>query len=89
MSSDLTYNEPVADASMVGCPHCDLLQRLPTLSDGASARCPRCAEELWRHREDSLDRTLAMAVTAAMLYVLANAVPMLGLTILGRAASRR
>ena len=46
MSSDLTYNEPVADASMVGCPRCDLLQRLPTLADGASARCPRCAEEL-------------------------------------------
>jgi paraquat-inducible protein A len=87
MSSDLTFNEPVADASMEGCPHCDLLQRLPTLADGASARCPRCAEELWRHRKDSLDRTLAMAVTAAMLYVLANAVPMFGLTILGRAAS--
>ncbi len=87
MSSGLTYNTPVADTSMVGCPHCDLVQRLPTLSDGASARCPRCAEELWRHREDSLNRTLALAVTAAMLYVVANTVPMLGLTIVGRAAS--
>jgi hypothetical protein len=36
MSSGLTYNEPVADASMVACSNCDLVQRLPILADGAS-----------------------------------------------------
>jgi paraquat-inducible protein A len=89
MSSDLTYNEPVADASMVGCPHCDLLQRLPTLADGASARCPRCAGELWRQRKDSLDRTLTMAVTAAMLYVLGMQFPCSVLRSLGVRPRRR
>lgn len=81
------YNQPVADGSLVGCPHCDLLQRLPDLGPGASARCPRCDKELWRRREDSLNRTLALTLGAALLYVVANSVPMLGLTIVGREAS--
>src|SRR5579863_5942408 len=81
------YNQPVADAALVGCPHCDLLQRLPDLAPGASARCPRCDEELWRRREDSLNRTLALTIGAAVLFAVANSVPMLGLTIVGREAS--
>jgi uncharacterized paraquat-inducible protein A len=60
---------------------------LPELAPGASARCPRCYRELWRHREDSLNRTFALTLGAALLYVVANSVPMLGLTIVGREAS--
>ena len=78
------YNEPIADPFLVACPHCDLLQRLPDLAPSASARCPRCDRELWRRREDSLDRTLALTIAAAMLLVVANAVPMLGLSAVGR-----
>ena len=81
------YNEPISDTSLVACPHCDLLQRLPDLAPGASARCARCDKELWRRREDSLNRTLALTLAAALLYVVANSVPMLGLTIVGREAS--
>jgi paraquat-inducible protein A len=80
------HNQALADASLIACPHCDLLQRLPALTPGASARCPRCDKELWRHREDSLNRTLALALAAAMLFVLANSVPMLGLTVVGHKA---
>jgi paraquat-inducible protein A len=81
------YNQPLADASLIACLHCDLMQRLPNLAPGTSARCPRCDKELWRRREDSLDRTLALTLAAAVLYVVANSVPMLGLTIVGRGAS--
>ena len=81
------YNQPVGDASLFACQHCDLVQRLPELEPGASARCPRCNKELWRRREDALNRTLALTVAAAVLYVIANSVPMLGLTIVGRDAS--
>jgi len=81
------YNEPVADVSLVACRRCDLVQRIPSLAPGDSARCPRCDEELWRRREDSLNRTLALATAAAVLFVVANAVPMLGLTVVGREAS--
>jgi paraquat-inducible protein A len=81
------YNQPVADRSLVSCAHCDLLQRLPDLAPGASAHCARCDEELWHRREDSLNRTLALTIAAALLYIIANSVPMLGLTIVGRHAS--
>jgi paraquat-inducible protein A len=80
------YNQPFADAALLACPDCDLAQRLPALAPGASARCPRCDCELWRRREDALNRTLALGVAAAVLYVVANAVPMLGLTAVGHAA---
>ena len=78
------YNDPVRDPALVGCPDCDLLQRLPAIDFGASARCLRCDRELWRRREDSLERTLALTLGAAILFVVANTVPMLGLTVVGR-----
>jgi len=80
------HNHAVSDRALVACPHCDLLLRIPSAEPGASVCCPRCDEELWRHREDSLNRTLALAVTAAVLYVIANATPMLGLSAVGRSA---
>ena len=74
----MSYNQPVGDTSLIACLHCDLLQRIPELAPGASARCPRCDKELWRRRVDSLNRTLALTVGATLLYVVANSVPMLG-----------
>ncbi len=81
------YNRPLSDTALIACPQCDLLQRLPDLLPGGSARCPRCDEELWRRREDSLNRTLALALAAVVLYVVANSVPMLGLKAVGHQAS--
>jgi paraquat-inducible protein A len=80
------YNQPLSDGALIACLHCDLLQRLPDLAPGASARCPRCDKELWRRREDSLNRTFALALAAAVLYVIAQSVPMIGLTVVGREA---
>jgi len=80
------FNQPLSDASLIGCPHCDLLQRMPEVAPGESARCTRCDEELCRHHADSLQRTLALTIAAAILFVVANSVPMLGLTVVGREA---
>ncbi|MFA7231539.1 MAG: paraquat-inducible protein A, partial [Victivallaceae bacterium] len=77
-------NQPLADVSLIACPHCDLLQRLPDVPPGASVRCPRCNKELWRHREDSFNRTFAFTLAALILYIIANTVPMLGLSAVGR-----
>jgi paraquat-inducible protein A len=77
-------NEALTDGSLVACPSCDLVQRLPELAAGQSALCPRCATELWRRRKDSLDRTLALALAAAVLWIIANTMPMLGLTVMGK-----
>ena len=77
----------MADASLVACLHCDLLQRLPEVPPGASVRCRRCDKELWRPRVDSCNRTFALTLAALVLYLIANAVPMLGLHAVGREAS--
>ncbi len=81
------YNFPVADDSLMSCRHCDLLQRLPELSPGESAQCARCREELWRPREDPLNRTLALTLAAAVLFAVANTVPMLGISVVGRSTA--
>jgi paraquat-inducible protein A len=83
----MSYNEPVANLSLVACPDCDLLQQLPDLEDGASARCPRCNLELWRRHDDSSHLTLPLTLAAALLYVFANSFPMLGLSAVGHQAS--
>jgi paraquat-inducible protein A len=77
----------LADESLVACPHCDLLQHMPEIMPGASVRCPRCDKELWRHREDSFNRTFALTLAALVLYIVANTVPMLGLNAVGHQAS--
>jgi paraquat-inducible protein A len=87
VESNAGFNVPVGDGALIACPHCDLLQRLPDLPPGTSARCPRCDRELWRVRLDSRTRSLALSLAAACLFVVANAVPMLGLKAVGRSAS--
>jgi paraquat-inducible protein A len=79
-------NQPLADDSMVACLDCDLLQRIPEVPPGASVRCPRCDKELWRHKDDSFNRTTALTLAALVLYIIANTVPMLGLHAAGREA---
>ncbi len=81
------HNQPLADTSVIACPYCDAVQHLPEIPPGASARCVRCDEELWRRRADPLNRTLALTVAAAVCYAIANSVPMLGLSAVGREAS--
>jgi paraquat-inducible protein A len=85
-AGDAPYNQPLGDPALIACPDCDLVQRLPEVAPGASARCPRCDTELYRRRADSLNRALALAVTASILYAIANSTPMLGLSVVGRQA---
>jgi paraquat-inducible protein A len=77
-------NQPLADPTLVACPRCDLVQRIKPVEPGESARCARCETELRRGREDSLNRTLALAIAAAILYIITNTTPMLGLHVIGR-----
>lgn len=71
-------------AQTLACHECDLLQTEPALAPGQTARCVRCGAVLARNPPDSLDRTLALTLTAAILYVIANAWPLVGLDMQGR-----
>ena len=64
---------------MIACHECDLLQRDVQLAPGGTARCARCGAVLYRNQPDSLDRTLAYTLGAAVLFVLANAFPIVGM----------
>jgi paraquat-inducible protein A len=60
------------------CEGCGLLSR-PT-AGAEEGRCPRCGEELTFRKPDSLQRTWAYLIAAAVCYVPANVLPVLTTT---------
>ncbi len=76
--------EPLAtSAELRECPHCGLFQRVPPLTQGTVARCPRCRAVLRRRRVAPLTRPLAMAVAGLLLLAVAAQQPLLGLDVYG------
>lgn len=68
------------------CEGCHLLSR-PT-DGGGEGRCPRCGEELTFRKKNSLQRTLALLIAAAICYIPANVLPvMTTVTLSGREPS--
>lgn len=72
---------------MLACPGCDLLQNIPLLPPGAKARCPRCGETLAIRAPDPLDSPLALALAAAIVFIVANTAPLMTLSSSGREVS--
>jgi len=68
---------------LIACHECDLLQRETVLSAGATARCRRCGAMLYRSPPASLDRALAFTLAAIVLFAVANAFPIVGLSVSG------
>lgn len=75
------------DSAGVACPDCDLLQRIPPLVPGGKATCARCgsllAKRPWGHK----DLPLALALAAAITFGIANAIPLMDLSAVGRTSS--
>jgi paraquat-inducible protein A len=76
-----------AAASLIACHECDLLQRETILPPGGTACCRRCGAFLYRNKPDSLDHTLAYSLGAAILFILANVFPIVGLEAQGNRTS--
>jgi paraquat-inducible protein A len=74
-------------SELLACADCDLLQRLPALPPRGKARCARCGNTLAGRSADPLDRPLALTVAAAIVFVIANTTPLMGLSAVGRHAS--
>jgi paraquat-inducible protein A len=72
------------DAHVTACGDCDLLQRLGEVPAGATARCARCGGVLRRSRPHGIERTLALAAAAAVLFVVAQSFPFLSFDMKGR-----
>jgi paraquat-inducible protein A len=71
----------------VACPDCDLLQSIPPLPLGGKARCARCGETLAQRHRDPLDLPLALTIAAAFALLIANTMPLMSLSAVGRHAS--
>ncbi len=78
---------PAIVEDIIACPECDLLQRIPALPHGGKALCPRCGCRMASGKTDSIDRTLALGIAAAIVLVIANVEPLMGLSAVGRHAS--
>jgi len=69
---------PQVPARLVACPDCDLLHKL-TPHEPATLLCSRCGAVLHRHKPDSVARSLALTLTALILFVLSNSFPFLAI----------
>jgi len=70
-------------AQLIVCHDCDLLQREIPLKPGCAASCSRCGAVLYRNATDSIERTLAYTLAAAVLFVLANVFPLFAIELQG------
>ena len=67
--------------AFIACHECDLIHSFKTLPARGAAHCIRCGAVLYKHKPNSLERTLAFAVAGLILFILANSFPFLGLKI--------
>jgi paraquat-inducible protein A len=68
---------------LLACEACDQLVRADA-GHLEGLQCPRCTEALHRRKPDSLNRTLALALTATILYIPANLLPVLSVISFGK-----
>ena len=67
----------------IACHECDLLQHEIHIPSGGEAHCCRCGAMLYRSSPGTLDNSLAFALAAAVLFIIANIYPLLGIEIEG------
>ena len=68
---------------LAACHDCDLLQRVIAPVARGARRCARCGAVLFRFDPAGLDRGLALAAAAAILFLMANTFPLVGLRVKG------
>ncbi len=73
-----------ACTSLIACHECDSLHTAPSIQEGSSLRCQRCGARLLVRPKGGLDLPLALTVGSLILFLLANAFPLLELQIQGR-----
>lgn len=74
---------PKNSAHLIACHECDLLQREILIPLGGEAHCRRCGALLYRSSPGTFDNSLAFALAAAILFVIANVYPLIGIDIQG------
>lgn len=73
----------MATGSVIACHECDLLQRQIPLPRRGIGRCRRCEAVLYKDYQPGADRSLAYTLAACILFVIANAYPIVGIEVQG------
>lgn len=66
---------------LIACHECDFLQRRVPIRGKGSIRCRRCGANLYRRVPHAADRVAALALAGLVLFVAANALPLLSIRI--------
>ncbi len=64
--------------TIMACPDCDLLNHFPAVTRRTHL-CLRCGAVLYRHRPETIDRSLALACAALILFIMSNSFPFLAM----------
>jgi paraquat-inducible protein A len=70
-------------AELLACPECDLLQSDSAFPRPRKALCARCGAILYQRHDHGLERTAALTAAALVLFILANAFPIVSLELQG------
>lgn len=66
------------------CHTCNLVMSIPNEASGRRLGCSRCGSVVHRRKPNSLTRTWALLITAAICYVPANVYPIMAVTSFGK-----
>jgi len=73
-----------SEESLLACHDCDLLSRKPRLRTREKVVCSRCGAVLYSHKPDSVGRALNFSLASLIVFVLANAYPLLAFKLQGQ-----
>lgn len=73
-----------SDGELIACHECDLLHISKPIPNEGKAFCIRCGAFLYRYVPNSLEKALALNISAFILFIMTNSFPFLSLKISGR-----
>lgn len=76
-----------ASLSLASCHTCNLVVKMPGADHHAEVTCPRCGASVHYRKPNSLARAWALTISAAILYIPANVLPITITTSFGKTQS--
>ena len=65
--------------NLIACHECDLIHQRSPIDEGQTALCQRCGANLYAEKVNMVSRSLALNISALILYVIAVSLPFLGI----------
>lgn len=72
---------------IMACHACGTIQRLPLVVPGRKAECATCGTVIYRRIHNTIERALALQLAALVMFAVANAYPIMTLSVEGRSQS--